>query len=282
MSFSNPPHALFEIQSLDRVLANQPPGAVALRSRLYCYTLLLVEDGQPSAATAHPTVPEVHTLYFLSPGQLSSAVLPPTARGLGIRFSDEFFCLTGDDKDLLLNFGLFQGAALGQPLAVSARQHPEMLFLVTQLQQEFAGNERLRAPLLRAYLKALLIFCIRRRQEQTPGESEPTHPGLFTRFRVLLELHYTELKTVQQYAQRLHVTANHLSETIKKETGLPARDHIRHRITLEAQRLAYFSNLSLKEISYQLGYEDAAHFSKFFKRCNGVSFLKFKEQTRLG
>ena len=89
-----------------------------------------------------------------------------------------------------------------------------------------------------------------------------------------------EWKSVTAYADQLCVTPNHLSVSIKRETGRPASDHIRQRIMQEAQRLVAAHDAPLKEIAYQLGFEDVAHFSKLFKRCHGVSFSSFKAQAR--
>jgi AraC family transcriptional regulator, transcriptional activator of pobA len=45
---------------------------------------------------------------------------------------------------------------------------------------------------------------------------------------------------------------------------------------LEAKRLARYSDLSVKEVAYELGYEDVAHFSKFFKKNQGLAFSDFR------
>jgi AraC-like DNA-binding protein len=49
---------------------------------------------------------------------------------------------------------------------------------------------------------------------------------------------------------------------------------------LEAQLLLANHDAPLKEIAYQLGFDDVAHFSKLFKRCHGVSFSGFKAQSQ--
>lgn len=82
---------------------------------------------------------------------------------------------------------------------------------------------------------------------------------------------------VTDYADELIVTPNYLNEVIKKITGFPASHHIQQRIVLEAKRQAAYSNLSMKEVAYQLGFDDMAHFSKFFKNASGQSFTDFKK-----
>jgi AraC-like DNA-binding protein len=54
--------------------------------------------------------------------------------------------------------------------------------------------------------------------------------------------------------------------------GLSPKEYILSQLTIEAKRMAMFSNLSVKEIGYSLGFEDASHFSRFFKQQTGLSF----------
>ncbi|MCW3111245.1 MAG: helix-turn-helix protein, partial [Segetibacter sp.] len=66
-------------------------------------------------------------------------------------------------------------------------------------------------------------------------------------------------------------------EIVKKTSGTPASDHIKHRIVLEAKRHAAYSDVSMKEIAYSLGFDDVAHFSKYFKNATGINFTDFKK-----
>lgn len=57
--------------------------------------------------------------------------------------------------------------------------------------------------------------------------------------------------------------------------------HIRQRVILEARRRAANSDVSMKEIAYYLGFDDTAHFSKFFKTAYGKNFTEFKKESLL-
>jgi AraC-like DNA-binding protein len=86
-------------------------------------------------------------------------------------------------------------------------------------------------------------------------------------------------KKVTEYADHLAVTPNYLNEIVKRASGFPASHHIQQRIVLEAKRHATYSDSSMKEIAYHLGFDDIAHFSKFFKNVVGQSFTDFKKQS---
>jgi AraC family transcriptional activator of pobA len=225
--------------------------------------------GQPALAPLN--------LYFSSPGQLALAEVPPQAEGYVLRFTEEFIGLAGEELDLLL-FNLFHRTGAADSLAVPAEHAAELAFLLASVQRQAHDEAPLCQALLRAYLKTLLLYCLRLSQQQLGGSQAP-QPNLFQRFRKLLEQHYRTWKSVADYADHLHVTANHLSTAIRKETGQPASAHIRQRVVLEAQRLVSLRDVPLKEVAYQLGFDDVSHFSKLFKRGTGVTFSRFKEQA---
>ena len=64
--------------------------------------------------------------------------------------------------------------------------------------------------------------------------------------------------------------------TKKKITGSTASHHIQQQIILEAKRQAMYFSTSMKQIAYNLGFDNIAHFSKFFKHNCGMNFTDFK------
>ncbi|MEO1712452.1 MAG: helix-turn-helix transcriptional regulator, partial [Bacteroidota bacterium] len=82
---------------------------------------------------------------------------------------------------------------------------------------------------------------------------------------------------VQQLASKQDLTSNYLNEVVKAETGSSAKDFIKNRLALEAKRLAATTKWSMKDIATSLGFEDIAHFSRFFKKQVGTNFSKFRE-----
>ncbi|MBO2012231.1 helix-turn-helix domain-containing protein [Hymenobacter negativus] len=274
-----PAQTLFELHPLAcfQPKANQPVLAQP-HIRPFQYTIVLVEEDQSFASTVSLAAGlSAISIHFIGPGQLARAHTTDQT-GTVLQFTDEFFCQEGDMRDVSLTNSLFYCAVEESPLRVSGTESGALVFLINGLKRESESLGLRKEALVRTYLKAFLIHCLRLREELAPIRAQSAAGSLFLRFRGILEEHYTVLRTVTEYADRLHVTANHLSETIKKETGRTAGSHIRHRIIAEAQRLADSSCLTLKEIAYQLGYDDVAHFSRLFKRCVGLNFSQYKGQ----
>jgi len=138
------------------------------------------------------------------------------------------------------------------------------------------GEERNSA--LAAYLHVFLGKCLtvggRLTQDPEPVNDIPT------RFQELVEKHYRELHSVHEYAEMLAVTADYLGKAVKKALNTTASDYILNRLLLEAKRLVVYTNLTSKEIAYELHIEDPSYFSRMFKRKTGLSPNEYRNSMR--
>ncbi|MFX1707478.1 helix-turn-helix transcriptional regulator [Chitinophaga sp. CC14] len=102
---------------------------------------------------------------------------------------------------------------------------------------------------------------------------------IFKGFKVLLERNFSTIKRPSDYADRLSISVSYLNECVKNVSGYPVSHHIQQRIVLEAKRLLYHTNKSVKEIAMELGYEDYAYFSRLFSKLTGMSALAFRSKN---
>ena len=100
-------------------------------------------------------------------------------------------------------------------------------------------------------------------------------------FRQLLKQHFKVWKQPALYASALHITVAHLSDTVKSVTGYSVSSLIQSYSILEAKRLLWFTKLSVKEIGYELGYDEPVYFGKLFKKITGLTPLKFRQQYQV-
>lgn len=176
-------------------------------------------------------------------------------------------------------FGLpFQNNESSAPLPqINAALETVLADMVTRLQHEQAAYMPWATESVAALLQLLSINLLRHREQtlQTPRDQR----GVFfvRRFFQLLEGNYRQVKSVSEYAALLQVSPNHLNMVIKRITGYSPKYHISKRLIMEAQRSYTRHSQSMKEIAYDLGFMDIAHFSKFFKRTSGVTFMRFRE-----
>lgn len=96
-------------------------------------------------------------------------------------------------------------------------------------------------------------------------------------FKRLVDQHFASWSSISHYALKLGITAKHLSEVIKEETGHTALQIIHERILLESQYLLRYSTLSIKECASTLGFETASYFSRFFKSNMTISPNEYRK-----
>lgn len=221
---------------------------------------------------------EDNTVYCLTPGQIHLLKVEGPVDGYVISFTAEFLSLNEDNFNLLFNTGLFYTFSHSPVIKVSEEMDEDMGGIVAKMMKEYANFFLLRSEILRGFLKIFLIYLTRQFEGVDTQAQQPRNIELARKFLSLLEKQFTTKKMVADYAEQLAVTPNYLNEIVKKVSGFPASHHIQQRIVLEAKRQAAYSELSMKEIAWHLGFDDVAHFSKFFKNVSGASFSDFRKE----
>ena len=101
---------------------------------------------------------------------------------------------------------------------------------------------------------------------------------IISKFLTLIDQYFKQVHSVAFYAEKLFISANYLNIVCRKNLHVSASSLIQNRILLEAKRLLKVSEMSVKDIVYELGFYDHANFSKFFKSQTGMTPTQFKEQ----
>jgi AraC-like DNA-binding protein len=101
-----------------------------------------------------------------------------------------------------------------------------------------------------------------------------------SQFKSLLSANYQSLKRPSEYADNLNLSLSYLNEAVKKTTGLSVSNCIQNEIALQAKRLLFYTNQSIKEIACSLGYDDYSYFTRIFTKSAGVSPTQFKAHYR--
>jgi AraC family transcriptional activator of pobA len=142
-------------------------------------------------------------------------------------------------------------------------------------------NDKLYHSLLKDSCNALVALVISQYLEQSEPADKLSRFEIITKaFREILEHHYNTAKRPAEYAQKLNISTPYLNECVKNTTGYSVSYHIQQRIILEAKRLLYYSDKSVKEIAAELGYDDYPYFSRLFTKVAGMTALVFRNKNR--
>lgn len=94
-------------------------------------------------------------------------------------------------------------------------------------------------------------------------------------FKLAVESHLTEQQDVHSIAGQLAMTTSTLYGVVKEFSGVSPKEWMTNRLMLEAQRKLQYSTLSVKELAYELGFNDPNYFSRLFKKSTGMSVSEF-------
>ncbi|WP_026714965.1 helix-turn-helix domain-containing protein [Flavobacterium daejeonense] len=132
-----------------------------------------------------------------------------------------------------------------------------------------------------AYLNSLLVELNSVYFKNTaPSNILNTNLSKFIEFKLAVETHLTEQPSVNAIAEKLSLTTNSLYRIVKEYSGISPKDFLTNRLMIEAQRKLQYSNLSVKELAYELGFNDPDYFSRFFKKCTGKSVSEFLDSQQ--
>jgi AraC-like DNA-binding protein len=225
---------------------------------------------------------QANQVFFITPGQVHQVMEKEQSYGYAITFSQAFLAHNNIPLEFIEHLNLFRDFGSTAPLLLKEDQMTILNHYTEEMIKSYESDMSLKYDALGALLKLLLIqcnnFCTNYGSEQIMIDQ--AHRLLHT-FKSLLNQHYKEWHTVTEYALKLNVSADHLNRVIKSLTGKKAKDHIQSRLTVAAKRLLYFSDMSNKELAYELGFSEPANFSAFFKKCTGISPSQFQKNHDL-
>ena len=218
-----------------------------------------------------------NSVHFVSPGQIHQLTLKGT-KGYVLCFTEDFVSLAA--KENFVEKFPFYDSASHPVIDLDRAVGGELAALVTSITKEFrSGNDN--TDILRAYLNILLlkIRAFLSGNGKTETSFQNRHAKV-TRFKSLVNEHYIFHKPVSDYASDLNISPNHLNALCKTHEGKTATQLVQERLLLEAKRLLYATDMNIKEIAFQLNFEDVAYFNRFFKKQSGLAPVQYRRQVQ--
>jgi len=226
-------------------------------------------------------------LYFMSPGQVFGMKQDETDAGNEVRgwmllIHPDFLWNTPLAKSIK-KYEFFD-YSVNEALFLSDKEEGIIVGILQNIQQEYQGNmDKFSQHIIVNQLEALLNYADRFYHRQFLTRKIANHEILERLEDVLTEafsgdsLMCAGVPTVQQVADRLHISRNYLSSLLTTTTGRNTQQHIQEKLIAIAKERISSTNLSLNEIAYELGFEHPQSFSRIFKAKTGMSPLAFRE-----
>lgn len=255
--------------------ANETHGYMAA----YTFTIVLegwlkiVYNGQ--ALTLHPD-----DIYMYSPG------LPVTI----VEASDDYhgICLLADEHVTidsptvhdLVHIAYAPVVQLHQPK--QTLRHDDAVKLTEKMLEirNYLNSDHIYKSKILQMLYAVFLLDLQDAQDKAmPSRSVPQRvEEIFIGFQRLLPLHFAEHHDIGFYASQLNISPVYLSRVVRQVTGRTVVDYVNQFLVMEASFLLRTTTLSITQIADRLHFADAASFSKFFLRNNGVRPKDYRKQ----
>lgn len=222
------------------------------------------------------------TFYMVAQGQVHKFIEGRTLDGLIIQFGSDFILNQSDNQTWTSQTFLFGCITNESRIAIQKSDMADFEALIEQMRKEYEARAEFgQIQILRHLLNVLLIKLQRNLKEQYNENSLYSNQyNTLQNFLQLLDTDFKKRHQVNEYTEVLSISPRQLTDVTKTMLGKTAKEVILERLIMEAKRYLHYSGLSIKEIAYDLGFEDPSYFSKQFKLSTSQSPLDYRKAAR--
>lgn len=206
---------------------------------------------------------ETNSLFFIQPHTVYSldTQKETNLEGWSLSINENYLHEYGSNLSELI-FELRNISKLKIPKENRQKIEQLFYFLQTELLASSPGAE----PIINSYLTILLSEF--KKLSDSPSTYRRSHDPRYDEFLDLINKEFREIKDIETYAGRIHISSKQLNRICKEVAGRTAGQLLDARIHVEASRLLHYTNRSVKEISYELGFTEPSYFVKFYRRIS--------------
>lgn len=148
------------------------------------------------------------------------------------------------------------------------------------LQDEWQGEHSDKNFALESIVRLLLLQMMRLAPENTETQTVASEElRLFRRFSEQLEQEFRNRWPLSKYCSTIGVSESRLNHICQRVANCPPKKLIHERVLQESKRMLRYSNLSINDIGFELGFTDPSYFSRFFRKQTGLTPKDFRLQS---
>jgi AraC family transcriptional regulator, transcriptional activator of pobA len=244
--------------------------------RLNYYSLIWVKKGTGKVKVDFSEFEfEENCLFSFSPYQPFMFSTESKIEGVVLNFHPDFFCIHKHNQEVSCNGVLFNNIYDPPFVHVDETSISTFTMLLEQIKNEMQNVAMAQYELLVSLLKIFLITASRMKVNQGPQAkldfANSKEPFILQTLKDNIEQHFKTKHSASDYATLLNISPKALAKIAKTHFNKTLTDLIAERIVIEAKRELYLTSKTVKEIAYELGYDDEHYFSRFFKTNADVS-----------
>ena len=276
----NTPKNINELLSVDRFrgYVESNPHLQQVHNHNYYHLVYFTEGSGEHLIDFEKFPVKTGMMYFMKPGQVHQWYFKEKYDGFVVNFSSSFFDWIGINSALLQKFSFLKSIKITDHVI---ELNKDLQLIISSLFEEIINENLLNDQFtnLKIGTQLLELFILIERHYFSESNTINDYKSvLLNNFQTLIDQNFKAKKLPKDYAEMLYVTPNHLNALCKDLGGISAGELIRSRVVLEAKRLLVNKELSVSEIAYELNFQDASYFVKFFKKYTNFTPEQFRKQ----
>lgn len=224
------------------------------------------------------------TLFFVAPNQFLKLLSGTSDTASMLFYNRDFYCVQIHDAEVACDGLLFNNIFAIPKVDLAPEVNARIGSLFLNIAQELRLRESSAEEMIRTYLKQIIILSTREWKKQNlnnqPQPVDHAEKEFFRQFGRLVEIHYKQKHAVADYADLMGFAPKTLTNKFNRLHLENPNEIIKNRIVLEAKRLLIYTDHSVKEIAFQLGYDDPAYFNRLFTQKAGISPVGFRKEVK--
>lgn len=182
-------------------------------------------------------------------------------------------------KNLREQYPFFNYAGM-QHIPLNEQEAADIEQLILRINHEIKNRKSDIKQAIQLYIQLILMEAKRSYMRQQLGSKETGSMDnvLLRNYKRLVSQHFIFKRNVSDYAQLLNISPDHLSKTIRSQTGKTAHQFIDEMLLLESKALLLHTDLTVTEVAYRLEFTDPSYFNKFFRKLTSVTPLQYRSK----
>ncbi len=246
--------------------------------RVEFYIILFIEEGQ-----GYHTIDFTDfkyskgTLITIRKDQLQKFFRSNNIKGSLLLFTNEFLVNYLEEMEAQKSILLFN-ELLGAPkLQLKENDFQNIYQLIHRIKEEyFKVNDNYSLAIIRSELHILITNLFRIKAKSEKIDFERKYLKEFVWLQRLTEENVTKTTRVQDYAQMMGLSTKTLNTITKSIVHKSAKEFIDEICTKHIKRLLINTELPIKEIAYESGFDETTNFYKYFKRQTQTTPEQFR------
>jgi len=242
------------------------------------YTVLFIKEGKGLYHADFGVFPfTAPALLFSTPLQVIYLEKAESVKCTQLQFHGDFYCIEFHRTEVRCNGLLFNNIYIDPIIGLTEKEAKVFESVISDLKEEL-NHKTLSDIVPRAYLQLFLAKSSSIKMNAISNQHSE-RDELMEQFSQLLEEHYLNLRKPADYAELLSMSRDNFTRRCTRYFRKSPSQLIQERLILEAKKQLHLTRQSIKEIAYNLQFQDEFYFSRVFKKFTKVSPQGFRDKT---